>query len=568
MKLFDARALDNVRRRGCRLLVSLGLVSVLAGAAVVVGAGAAGAAGPGSVSGVSVSLSTNAAGASQVDYTIGFTTSATGALSNTGTITFATSGPTVFADNCSYTVTDVTTGASTNTCPTSVSGSTVTITTGINIHHGDSVKVQAVEVVSSPSTGSQNMTVSTSSDLAASTTFSLVAASPVTGVSVSLSTPAAGATEVNYIAGFTTSSTGALDLNNGTITLSTSGSTDFTDDCSYALDDVTTNQTTTTCPTGVSGSSVTIETGGINIRGGDTVQVTAVEVANAPSTGSQSFTVSTSSDLPASATFSLVAASPVTGVSVSLSTTAAGATEVDYTAGFTTSSTGALDLNYGTITLSTSGSTDFPDNCSYVLTDVTTNQSTTTCPTGVSGSSVTLEMGGISIRGGDTVHVTAVEVASAPSTGPQNLTVSTSSDLPASTSFSLVPASPVSGLSVKLSVTTVGSKSKYTVAFTTSATGALDQDYGTITLVGPSGTVFPSTCTYAVTDVTTNTGTTACGSVQTNGVVIQNPGLDIRAGDKVSVVVGKVKNAKSTGKKTLSVSTSSDLAAKGKFTLT
>ena len=241
---------------------------------------------------------------------------------------------------------------------------------------------------------------------------------------------------------------------------------------------------------------------------------------------------------------------------------------MDYTAGFTTSSTGALDLNYGTITLSTSGSTDFADNCSYVLTDVTTNQSTTTCPDGVSGSSVTLETGGLSIRGGDTVHVTAVEVASSPSTGSQNMTVSTSSDLPASTSFSLVPASPVSGLSVKLSVTTVGSKSKYTVAFTTSATGALDQDYGTITLVGPSGTVFPSTCTYVVTDVTTSSISTACPTVQTNGVVISNPGLDIRAGDKVSVVVGKVKNAKSTGKKTLSVSTSSDLAAKGKFTLT
>ncbi len=56
--------------------------------------------------------------------------------------------------------------------------------------------------------------------------------------------------------------------------------------------------------------------------------------------------------------------------------------------------------------------------------------------------------------------------------------------------------------------------------------------------------------------------------VETNGVVITNPGLNIRAGDKVTVVIGKVKNAKATGKKNLTVSTSSDLAGKGKFTLT
>jgi hypothetical protein len=81
--------------------------------------------------------------------------------------------------------------------------------------------------------------------------------------------------------------------------------------------------------------------------------------------------------------------------------------------------------------------------------------------------------------------------------------------------------------------------------------------------------VFPNTCTYVVTDVTTSASSTACpSSVQASGVVISNPGLNIRAGDKVSVTVAKVKNAKTTGKKSLTVSTSSDLAAKGKFTLT
>ena len=66
---------------------------------------------------------------------------------------------------------------------------------------------------------------------------------------------------------------------------------------------------------------------------------------------------------------------------------------MDYTAAFTTSATGALDSNNGTITLSTSGSTGFPSNCSYTVTDVTTGQSTETCPTSASGSTVTISAG-------------------------------------------------------------------------------------------------------------------------------------------------------------------------------
>ncbi len=125
MEVFDARAEDNVRRRGRKMVGLFGLLGLLLGPLVVVGATAAGAAGPGSVSGVSVSLSTNAAGATEVDYTVGFTTSATGALDpNTGTITLSTSGSTSFPSNCSYTVTDVTTGQSTTTCPTGSAGST------------------------------------------------------------------------------------------------------------------------------------------------------------------------------------------------------------------------------------------------------------------------------------------------------------------------------------------------------------------------------------------------------------------------------------------------------------
>ncbi len=60
---------------------------------------------------------------------------------------------------------------------------------------------------------------------------------------------------------------------------------------------------------------------------------------------------------------------------------------------------------------------------------------------------------------------------------------------------------------MKLSNTTVGKRATYTVTFTTSSTGALEPSYGPnyaqIQLDGPTGTIFPETCGYTVTDVTT-----------------------------------------------------------------
>ncbi len=263
----------------------------------------------------------------------------------------------------------------------------------------------------------------------------------------------------------------------------------------------------------------------------------------------------------------------VSGVSVGLSTDAAGATEVDYAAVFTTSSTGALDPGDGTITLSTSGLTSFASDCSYTVTDVTTGKSAAeTCPTASSSSSVTIDIGAITIGAGDTVDVVAAEVGNAPSTGSQSFSISTSSDLASSTTFSLVAASSLTGVSVKLSKSGVGEKSKYTVAFTTSTTGALDATYGQIELLGPKGTKFPAACTYSVTDQTTGMRGSACGGTgKANSqpyVLLYYLGVSIGAGDQVSVVTPKVKNAKKPGTQTLSVSSSSDLGASGTFTLT
>ncbi len=90
--------------------------------------------------------------------------------------------------------------------------------------------------VSNPATAttSERLTVSTSSDsLSAQTnTYAITAAKAVSSPSVSLSTKAAGATNVTYDVRFTTSSAGALAPYYSAITLNAPTGTMFTSDTS------------------------------------------------------------------------------------------------------------------------------------------------------------------------------------------------------------------------------------------------------------------------------------------------------------------------------------------------
>ena len=85
-------------------------------------------------------------------------------------------------------------------------------------------------------------------------------------------------------------------------------------------------------------------------------------------------TVSTSSDTTAvhTNTYAITAAQAVATPSVTLSTTAAGATNVTYSTSFTTSATGRLAPYYSTITLAAPVGTIFGSNSSYTISDVTT----------------------------------------------------------------------------------------------------------------------------------------------------------------------------------------------------
>ena len=82
-------------------------------------------------------------------------------------------------------------------------------------------------------------------------------------------------------------------------------------------------------------------------------------VVNAPSTGTNTISVDTTSDTAGSNTFSIVAAQPISQPALQLSNTAAGAGNVAYTIAFTTSSTGGLSNTAGSqITITFPATTD------------------------------------------------------------------------------------------------------------------------------------------------------------------------------------------------------------------
>ncbi len=163
--------------------------------------------------------------------------------------------------------------------------------------------------------------------------------------------------------------------------------------------------------------------------------VTANDVSNPPTaTTNESLTISTSSD-PTEAqttTYAITTAKSVSSPTVTLSTTAAGATNVNYNVRFTTSSTGSLAPYYSTITLAAPAGTNFGTSTSYTIEDVTTGTSCSYDSVVVSNGGATVTLSpyyDCSIAAGDTVLVTATGVSNPAGTSTGDiLIVSTSSD--------------------------------------------------------------------------------------------------------------------------------------------
>ena len=513
---------------------------------------------------LAVSLSSSAAGATGVTYSVGFTTSSTGGLVSGGSVTVVAPSGTVLPNCVSYD--DTTTNQQFSGCQQTSSDGGATATYGVNgtINAGDQVKLTMDNVTNPPAGTGDKLTLSTSSDTtpASTPTFATTAPQALTSLSaVSLSSSAAAATGVRWSSGFTTSSAGGLS-SNGTVTVVTPSGTVLPNCVSY--DDTTTNQQFSGCQQTSSDGGATA-TYGVNgtINAGDQVKLTMDNVTNPPAGTGDKLTFSTSSDTtPASTpTFATTAPQALSDLlAVSLSSSAAGATGVTYSVGFTTSSTGGL-VSGGSVTVVAPSGTVLPNCVSYD--DTTTNQQFSGCQQTSSdgGATATYGVNG-TINAGDQVKLTMDNVTNPPAGTGDKLTLSTSSDTtPASTpTFATTAPQALSDLlAVSLSSSAAGATGvTYSVGFTTSSTGGLVADHGTVSVAAPEGTVLPECVSYE--DKTTGGSFNGCQTPASPGgaSAIYYARGTINAGDQVTTTFDDVTNPpQGTGNK-LTLSTSSD----------
>jgi hypothetical protein len=543
---------------------------------------------PGTVTNVTASPSTSAAGATSVDYTVDLTTSASGQLAdNEGTITFTAPMLTSFALGGCVTATIPSDG--TEWCPTSgvgtrsVTGVVFKTGTGTAVGAGETLEFVIRGVTNTTTVGAQTLSVSTSSDGTgiSNPAYNIVAASNVTNLSVTPSTTAAGATQVEYTVDFMTSATGQLADNQGTITVTGPANTIFTTAACAIM--TSPNTGVEWCPeTGIGTRSVTgvvFNTGtGVAIGANQDVNFVIDQVTNGPSAGGQAMTVSTSSDAAQTVNpaFTLTTANALTNVAVSLSTTAASASQVSYTVDFTTSATGQLDDGNGLITLTGPVGTAFTDDSCVTFT--LPNNGTEWCPiTGIGTRSIAGEVfdtGSGAILGATDIEMTVRGVTNTSSTGLQTFTASTSSDTAANTSFSLVSPAAVTGQAASVSTTAAtASQVNYTIDFTTTAHGALADEYGTATFTGPAGTIFASDSCETLTipaDGSEWCPSTGIGTNSVTGIFFKSGSVNaIGNGESVELTLQGETNTSTTGPQHLSISTSSDpLPVQAAFSLT
>jgi DNA-directed RNA polymerase subunit H (RpoH/RPB5) len=313
-----------------------------------------------------------------------------------------------------------------------------------------------------------------------------------------------------------------------------------------------------------------------NVNAGDAVIVTADNTDNptSASTGDV-IKVTTSSDTVATSTptFAIVAARAVGSPTLTLSSNSAGATESTYTVGFITSASGSLIENYGAITLAAPTGTVFSSNAGdYTINDLTSGGScgpSATPTLGNSGATVTFPIGCYSIGSGDTVQVIARNTTNpaVASSGDVIKITTTSDTVPASTpTYPITSASSVAALTGSLSsVAAAATGVTYTVAFT--ATNGLTENYSTITLAAPTGTVFTSVASnYTVNDLTSggSCGPSATPTLGNSGATVTFPigCYSVSPGDSLVVSAEAVANPTTTSSgDVLKVSTSSDTAA-------
>ncbi len=604
-------------RRGIGLVLASArrasaLVVVFASFAIV----APGLALASSVTGVSATANSMSADATQVVYTVKFTAK-TAIPVSTGFVELTAPAGTAFSSQGrngggvyqDYQVVDgaQNSDGALSTQVKSGQGNVVDVYTNFAINAGDQVEVDAY-VVTNPSSANAagTLSVSTSSDTTAvSTPFPISVASSVSSVSASENSTSAGASQVlakvklTAMTGLAACNPDACDGQEGFVRLTAPLGTVFSADPNalngeYDVIDGTNHTAAAQVVVGPDGaqSNVVDVYVPFPVKADDQVEIDAYEVAN-PSThtGSETLSVSTSSDpiAPAAVAFPITAPSSVAGVSATANTFSAGATRVVYTVKLTAKNPIApcdpdfcAGLEPGFVQLTAPPGTSLSASASEYTVKVAA-RSQSGGAYFVSGGHGSAQPNIVdvyvpfAINAGDQIEIDFYGNDNPPSAvSDGTFSVSTSSDpaAPAPVPFVISAPTPVSGFSASTNAPEAGA-SQVLDAVKFVATNPLcaclpdtfSQLDGFVQLIAPAGTVLSSNgADYDVSDSTQSRShapfqvVLAPGSAQSNVVDVYMP-FAINAGDHVEIDAYRVANPSSpNASATFSVLTSSDPA--------
>ena len=280
--------------------------------------------------------------------------------------------------------------------------------------------------------------------------------------------------------------------------------------------------------------TLTLTSGLVN---GDTLNITATGTNPVTNASAQSNAINVqpgngTSQLTSSITFG----NSVSATTVSASTPVAGASAT-YTVGFR--ATDAVSVG-GAITLSESaGPTNFTAVSGIAVTDTTQGwHYVATGPLLASG--VAIIPISDAVLAGDFLTVTLANVTNPPAITVSDFQVSTTSDaLPASAPPYSIGTNASPGVTVSVNPATTSSLAAYTIT-NLRANAAMTGAISTITVQGPSGTVFPNSAAfYSVLDSTSPAGSgtaRAVGGGGTNVAVVTVPN-SINSGDVLALSI-------------------------------
>ncbi len=218
-------------------------------------------------------------------------------------------------------------------------GSQLVISPPIDIGRQDDVEVIIPSVRNPAEAGPHDLTVGTSSDASKTLVFGNSAAHAVDDVTFSATTLAARASEVVYTIGFTTSGSGGLPAGSGAIVVQASvGTFPVAVRCGSAtatITDLVTHDSSEDqlclAKESTDGSQLDLVTP-VAIGAAQAVRLVITGLHNPDVPGVKTVSVSTSSDAAGSTTYRVTGVGiPITALTVSPSTLAAGATGVTYT---------------------------------------------------------------------------------------------------------------------------------------------------------------------------------------------------------------------------------------------